>query len=1007
MQRLCTTAIFLLLNCCFLCAQESTFIHYTVDDGLPSSHVYYVMQDSQDYMWFGTDKGLCRFDGYEYKTYTVGDGLPFNDVWRMVEDSKGRIWLATFGPNFHYIQNDSIVRIENPNRNLTGLPIHSFTEDQRGNIWIHSERGILYRYKDDSLSKAPFKQSLNQKTIDEHHFKDYLVIGESVYILHNDSCYHYRPVHFLKRLNEIALKKDSTHITRYYYIHSNEFHNPDTSINFYNNNLYFSLPDSLIKIEFPINHCTGYPVSLKGTEDYIFKCDTSIFAVDKNFKITHKYDFINKFETNHLFSDRQNNLWIPTDDDGVFMRPSNSIYTKNYKGPKDKFAVKSLLKTPDGILWIGTEAGQIYRLEENKKLVLLTDFLEEKEETLASVIDMNYSAKENKLCFLHKETSFRCLFLDDPKQHTEFVYDVVSSYSKPHSRKIRTKYIGLDKGVCCLKAFGQQDSDTLWIQSCSGLIGWSKNKDTYQLRWHKTGRGYALAEKDEKIWLGRPQGLFYFENLQLDSLKGLKEKYPILNKSINQLALDSQDKLWIGTDGYGVFCLKDEVLDTIPALKNTIVKKIFIDEKDEAWVTSNQGLYHIQDKQNVRLYTTAEGLSSNEVNSVYVDSSSIYVGTNKGLTIIDRKQNAQNNTPPPLHLTRLLVRGEEQTLTPNKKEYNFDLDYDQNSLKIEYVCLSFESNQSIIYEYKLSGIDTEWKQTKELSKEYPILPHGQSYTLELRAKDINQTYSNDVYKLNFKIGSPWWETGWFRLSVLTLIVGFVIYRINRFKQKEREKTLINKRFAELELNALQSQMNPHFIFNALQAIQDFVAGKDERAANKYMSNFSKLMRLFLESSKEKYISLEEELKLLSLYMELEQLRFEPPFTFEIDCPESIDWGAVEIPSMLLQPFVENAINHGLKYKKGQGFVKIKIREQNNRLIVRIIDDGIGIKKAKEIKERATKSYKSRSMTIIEERIKTIQFVDQVEIKISVQDRLIDDQVKGTIVEIVCPFFEKY
>lgn len=222
--------------------------------------------------------------------------------------------------------------------------------------------------------------------------------------------------------------------------------------------------------------------------------------------------------------------------------------------------------------------------------------------------------------------------------------------------------------------------------------------------------------------------------------------------------------------------------------------------------------------------------------------------------------------------------------------------------------------------------------------------------------------------------------------------------------KKQDKILNSKKFAELEMKALQSQMNPHFIFNALQAIQDFVAGKDERSANKYMANFSKLMRLFLESSKEKYLTLEEELELLGLYVELEQLRFDPPFDYQLDCPESIDWGTLQIPSMLLQPFVENAINHGLKYKKGQGFVKIEIREdkEKDQLLIQIIDNGVGIKKAKEIKQQSTKSYKSRSMDIIEERLKTIQFVDDIEIGIAVNDRIENNQVQGTIVEITCP-----
>jgi len=357
MRRLVAITIGLLMTCC-LFTQEQSFLHYTVDDGLPSSHVYYAIQDHQGYMWFGTDKGLCRFDGYGYKTFTVADGLPFNDVWKMFEDSQGRIWLGTFGPDIYYIQNDSVVQVENLNKKLGSASIIDIKEDQNNNIWINFSRGnSLYRYKEDKLFHI---NTANAPTLTDSQDKetngDFLASRTVVHKIYNDSCYFYRTHLFAKRLPEII--DNHLHLgTRFYYV--NEFMNLDTSINFYNNHLYISTKDSLIDLEFPIEHCTGYPKSIKGTSTYIFKCDTSILSIDKNLNTTNEYDFLNNFKTRMVVEDQNNNLWIPTDNDGVFMRPSSSFYTRNYKKSNGEFSVKSLSKTPDGILWIGTGNGKV------------------------------------------------------------------------------------------------------------------------------------------------------------------------------------------------------------------------------------------------------------------------------------------------------------------------------------------------------------------------------------------------------------------------------------------------------------------------------------------------------------------------------------------------------------------------------------------------------------------------------------------------------------------------
>jgi LytS/YehU family sensor histidine kinase len=223
-------------------------------------------------------------------------------------------------------------------------------------------------------------------------------------------------------------------------------------------------------------------------------------------------------------------------------------------------------------------------------------------------------------------------------------------------------------------------------------------------------------------------------------------------------------------------------------------------------------------------------------------------------------------------------------------------------------------------------------------------------------------------------------------------------RVRYVRKKESEKTTVNKRFAELELQALQAQMNPHFVFNALTAIQNFILQNDTEKAIHYLTKFSRLMRLFLESSREKYISLADEVQLLRLYTELEQVRFRDKFKVEFVIDQAVNQ-TVQIPSMLIQPFVENAINHGLVYldENSGGLLQITFKKIENVLHCSIKDNGIGRQQAADMKQQlANKPYRSRGMEITTERIKTLNDIDNLNVKISIID---NTNPTGTLVDI--------
>ena len=234
------------------------------------------------------------------------------------------------------------------------------------------------------------------------------------------------------------------------------------------------------------------------------------------------------------------------------------------------------------------------------------------------------------------------------------------------------------------------------------------------------------------------------------------------------------------------------------------------------------------------------------------------------------------------------------------------------------------------------------------------------------------------------------------LVVLTLILGvsaFFIYRSS--KQKRRANQL-------LALQSLRSQMNPHFIFNSLNSVNSFIATNDERSANKYLSEFSRLMRSVMENSKHEFIPLSSELETLKLYLKLEHFRFQDKFDYEFNIADNIDIDSVEIPPMLVQPYIENSVWHGLRYKEDKGSLKVNFFLRDNYIVGVIEDDGIGRKKSSELKTKNQKNDKSTAMKNIQGRLDIINDIHKTNLKVDITD--INDSGKtGTRVEILIPY----
>jgi Histidine kinase/Y_Y_Y domain len=264
-------------------------------------------------------------------------------------------------------------------------------------------------------------------------------------------------------------------------------------------------------------------------------------------------------------------------------------------------------------------------------------------------------------------------------------------------------------------------------------------------------------------------------------------------------------------------------------------------------------------------------------------------------------------------MDKIIVSNHE---VPNSSR-SFLLRHKDNNIRFEFAGISFRSGGEMMYEYQLVGLDTLWNTTKENFLNYPTLPSG-DYTLALRAVNKFGIKSN-IISIPFSVEKLLSEKTWFRLLMLVAILAagsFVLFLlVRRGKMKAEERNQIREHIAELEQMALKSQMNPHFIFNCLNSIQQFVIDKDVAGCNRFITGFSRLIRQTLDISAKKEISISEEIVYLSTYLELEKTRFEDKFKYEFRVTDSVEENDYHIPPMMLQPFVENSIRHGIRYRK--------------------------------------------------------------------------------------------
>jgi two-component sensor histidine kinase len=910
-----------LLTVCTSYAQEYTFIHYDVKDGLAGSTVYDVCQDKDGFIWFATEAGISRFDGTHFKNFTTTDGLPETEIIKLFADSKGRIWMAPFKNNICYYYRGKIYNQENDlllKKITLSSVITTIQESEEHTIALQTDNDINIIEPDTVIKIFSTRFELN------HYFIRPSPFGKGFQININDSCFIVTgrsmkpvpcstvggPLHFNESLHKV---RTTLKITA-------EDFTPAID------NLLFS-----------------------NTYDGSWMVDTTTFD-------RYEDRFLKGKQISHALVDKEKNIWFATLGEGVYKLASREFKTFYFK-KNITSEIFSLEKIKDKI-YAGTGFGRVYvwngttfdTLNSNKEFEKSISYNSTNRVVcLKKIKDGNLIMGSDGL--LVKNTPAGKIF-------TPRLYAIKSVDELENGLLV----VGTAKRTMLVEPRHLVLQDVIWPYRATSVCYFN---NSYYIG---TVNGLYLVTKDKQV-------------------RFLGDSFPPLRQRISYFSKSPDGRLWIATYGAGVICMmKDKVINHITTgegISSNICRTLFV-QNNYLWVGTDKGLNKVNISQTpypVTTYSTSDGLPSDIINALYVDGNTIYVGSPAGLTFFDETK-VTNYSKCNLRILDISVGNKSQ---PLQDSYRFN--YRENSLKISYAGISFKSGGTVSYRYRLKGLTDVWDSTGQNVLEYPSIPPG-NYEFELIAVNKKGIISNPV-KISFIVGAPFWQTLPFQVLIIAVAILItwilVAWRFSILRKEEQERSSVQQKLNELEQMALRAQMNPHFIFNCLNSIQNFIITNDLEATNWYLSEFAHLIRQTLDNSEKSTISITNEIKYLKRYLELEMMRFGHSFDYSIEVDPEIDCDMFSIPTMILQPYIENSIRHGIRYKEnGGGSIDIKFQKTRDGFICIIQDNGIGRKKANEYKSQLRVEYQSKGMSLTAERINILnrQSIDPITIEIN-------------------------
>jgi ligand-binding sensor domain-containing protein len=978
------------------------FTHFTENDGLSDNHVKCLLRDQQGYLWVGTTNGLNRYDGYTFRHYlpdtrqaqrTVSNEV-INDI---KQDGNGFIWLATSnGLNRYDPRTETFKVWKNTGRNDGSLPnslVFNILIDKNNHIWLACDGRDLTRFdpKTGKFTTYPWKAFLEEKRPDAAN-ADYKTIyffeprGDGgLWFMTNFGLfsfdfasqkmdYHPAPKQFPK------MQKSDCPDARYFGTWDNDLLHYDAC------NRRWS------QVRLPIaERLTG------GRR-----------------QVTDVFPFTNGAGSKNYFVFSREGLCVLDTTTFTLRSLANGSENPPTGLLNDHFIEKN------GLLWLGGEQG-LWQYDPAAQHVGYTPLKPEGTEGIynafsrfvdSKVDGRRYAADfyEGKLLVYENELLLRTI--TQPGNcgilHEDRAGQLWISFGK--------NLFQLDRKSLTLKPFevpphlldpaarsyffsmAEDAGGNCWFGNTSeGVLVWKPKEN----EWWKPGEReefiangvrdvFADVER-RTVWIATEDyGLFRFdEKTAKFTLYQQEEGDPEHSLGayiVNAICKDGQGRIWAATDPGGISRFDYDApagqqfvtLNSEDGLPSNQVTALLTDASGNVWAGTTKGLAWVDARSlRVRSFDKSDGMVTDFIDLplALAANGEVLSGTVYGYQHFHPDSLLRSKQSPGLLLTAFHVFDKDYSDSLNINYLQkITLSWRQNFFSFEFASTEFSQPEKNEFAYRLVNYDADWIFVKNRhSASYTGVPPG-DYVLEIKSGREGRWQEPGVM-LGIHIEPPFWATWWFRSLVFGLVAaaiwGLYRWRIAQVKREEALKTEFNQRIARTEMAALRAQMNPHFVFNCLSSINRFILVNQPEEASAYLTKFSRLIRLILDNSRTETVPLNKELDALQLYVEMEQMRFNDRFEYHLTVAGDVQTEHLEIPPLLIQPYVENAIWHGLMHTKAPGLLQVRVFYEGKKLCIEVEDDGIGRQRAIELKSRSATVNKSLGMKVTAERLEVI------------------------------------
>jgi hypothetical protein len=949
-------------------AQERVLQHFSVEEALPTNEVYHVVQDSAGFLLAATDRGIVRYDGYSFREVPFEHKVVANPAYYIYKAPSGNIYFSGLNGSIYKYRNGKLYLCPFSRKlkslfQYSGILIANTIAEKNDSLWVSLNNDFNYKYKIGACIIAPTGEVFKTDNPPGIYFD---LTNGFYYRQTSESSSASTKVPLYIRWEHGNVSSDSVdlpwkdgYIRRLFHEQHGDYH-------------YFCIGRKVIvfykykkinEIFFPTNILCFTLLNRRELFLGFENGGAKKFIVNGPRLEPTAYQCLSRYSVTSIFQDTQKGTWFGTLENGIFY--DHPVQAATWE-TSDK--ILSLRQNRD-TLYVGFHSGRVDLFCEGRRIKQVSLKLQTNERLLRLLT----SAEGNLMAVTTKGVHA------GSGRGTKFL-PVLNVFT-------------LEYGGSKVYAADSRFSE-LHVLSAD----LSKEIDSREL--HQRIISFCYDTTRKRLWIGTLEGLYAYENQKLINFP---DSLPFAHDRIVGIRTLPGGWLAVATLGSGLVFYKDGKylqLNNQNGLNSSIINSLDV-EGDAIWIGTNKGLVEIFQRGNafaIKHYGIAHGIPTQDIHEFEVVGRWVYIRSINGLSVISLEKLRSATKPATPFVTSVEANNSKITGSPTSFTYRV------KDLKINFNSIRLSGATQQTYRYRLEGFDKNWNNTGERQVKYTNLSPGR-YIFNLQAVDAWQGISSPVVTYGFYIEPAWWQHWWFPLLVIVfaaLALGYV-FRMRLRTIKSKNQLLLD--LAENQQKALVQLISPHFIFNLLNTAQAAVLKEDRVQAASVIARFAKLMRLSMDLSRENLVMLDQEINFLHKYFELEMVRTFENFSYRITVAPDMDPAAIQIPSMLIQPFVENALKHGLMHLSGrQGCITIDFYFKDKLLICTVSDTGVGREKSAEINRNTSSYHGSAGLDITVKRLQLLHKIRHSTFVYRVTDKLTEDKLPGgTLVTFSIPY----